>query len=63
MKNFVPKPYKKVPITFRIDSEKLDKVDELSLLFDLSRSNFINHCIDFALENIKFEPKESPYNR
>lgn len=47
---FVPKQYKKDPITIRINYEKLEIIDKLSLKYDLSRSEFINQCIDYALE-------------
>ena len=53
MKNFIPKPYKKDPVTIRIDIDKLEKIDELSIRYNVNRSEFINRCIDFALENIE----------
>ena len=52
MSDFVPKQYKKDPITIRIDFEKLKKIDKLATEYNLSRSGFIDQCIDYALENM-----------
>lgn len=58
MAQFIPKQYKKDPITFRIEFEKLEKIDRLAATYDMSRSAFINQCIDFALENMPKGPKK-----
>ena len=47
MSKFIPKQYKKEPITLRIDIEKLKEIDRLAAQYDLSRSAFINQCIDY----------------
>lgn len=52
MSNFIPKQYKKEPITLRIEMDKLKKIDGLAYKYNLSRSAFINQCIDFAIENM-----------
>lgn len=52
MSDFIPKQYKKDPITIRIDFEKLKKIDQLASQYNLSRSEFINQCIDYALDHI-----------
>lgn len=52
MSNFVPKQYKKEPITIRIDFEKLEKIDKLASKYNLSRSEFINQCINYAIDHI-----------
>ena len=52
MSNFIPKPYKKDPITVRINCKKLEHIDKLATSYNLSRSEFINQCIDYALENM-----------
>lgn len=52
MSDFVPKPYKKDPITIRIDFEKLEKIDKLASKYNVSRSEFINQCIDYALNHM-----------
>ena len=53
MAEFIPKQYKKDPITVRISAEKLARVDAAATQFDMSRSEFINQCIDFALVNLQ----------
>ncbi|MBS5880095.1 MAG: CopG family transcriptional regulator [Clostridium sp.] len=58
MSDFIPKSYKKEQTTIRIDAEKMKKIDELANSFNLSRSEFINQCIDFALEHMAPEPKQ-----
>lgn len=57
MSDFIPKSYKKEQTTIRIDAEKMKKIDELANSFNLSRSEFINQCIDFALEHMAPESK------
>ena len=52
MSEFIPKQYKKDPITVRVDFEKLEIIDSLAANFNISRSEFINQCIDFALEHM-----------
>lgn len=52
MPDFIPKQYKKDPITVRIDFEKLEMIDRLASNYNLSRSEFINQCIDYALEHL-----------
>ncbi len=52
MANFIPKQYKKEPITIRISVEKLEKIDQKANQYDMSRSEFINQCIDYAMEHI-----------
>ena len=52
MKNFIPKPDKKEPIAIRIDVEKLEKIEKLSAQYNMNRSEFINRCIDYAIENM-----------
>jgi len=52
MSNFIPKQYNKDPITIRLTFEKLEQIDRLASSFNLSRSAFINQCIDYALEHI-----------
>jgi len=49
MSDFIPKQYKKEPITIRINFQKLERVDKLAARYNLSRSEFINQCIDYAL--------------
>ena len=58
MGDFIPRQYKKEPITIRIARDKLDVIDFNANKFDISRSEFINQCIDFALKNITEEAKD-----
>ena len=52
MADLVPKQYKKEPITVRIDFEKLEKMDKMAARYNISRSEFINQCIDYALDHL-----------
>ena len=52
MPGFIPKQYKKDAVTIRLDSEKIRQIDLLAQRFGLSRNEFINQCIDFALRNM-----------
>lgn len=58
MSDFIPKSYRKEQTTIRIDAEKMKKIDELANSFNLSRSEFINQCIDFALEHMAPTPEQ-----
>lgn len=53
MANFIPKPYKTEQITIRLPLERLEQVDEIAARYDLSRSAFINQCVEYALENFR----------
>lgn len=53
MSNFIPKQYSKEPITLRIETDKLELIEKMANKYNLSRSAFINQCIDFALKNMK----------
>ena len=52
MPAFIPKQYKKEPITIRVSMEKLAEIDQRAAQYDMSRSEFINQCIDYAMEHI-----------
>ena len=52
MANFIPKQYKTEQISFRINFKKLEKIDKLAEHYNMSRSAFINQCIDFALQHM-----------
>ena len=58
MRNFIPKPYKKEPITIRISTERVAEIDYLSAQYNLSRSEFINQCIDYALDHMPESEKQ-----
>ena len=50
MADFIPKQYTKEPITIRIAPDKLAQIDAFAAKFNMSRSEFINQCIDYALK-------------
>lgn len=49
---FIPKTYKKQQISIRIDQDILNKIDELSEKNEISRSELINQCINYALNSM-----------
>ena len=53
MKSFIPRQYKREPVTIRMDSKRLAVIDSISVSTGLSRSELINQCIDFAFENME----------
>lgn len=59
MSDFIPKQYKKEPITIRIDFEKLETIESLAKEYKLSRSEFINQCIDFAVKHMPVPENKS----
>ena len=52
MADFIPKPYKKEPVTIRLSSDKIEEIDRLADVCHISRSALINQCIDYALEHV-----------
>lgn len=52
MTNFIPKPYKTEQVTIRLPLELLSIVDDLAGQYNLSRSAFINQCVEYALDNL-----------
>jgi len=52
MPDFIPKQYKKEPTTIRMTPEKLEKIDKFAAGYNISRNEFINQCIDYALINM-----------
>ncbi|MBC8529602.1 ribbon-helix-helix protein, CopG family [Christensenellaceae bacterium NSJ-44] len=50
--NFIPKPYRKNPITIRIPPDKIEQIDQLAAQYDISRSSLINQCIDYGLDHL-----------
>lgn len=53
MANFIPKPYKTEQVTIRLPLDRLSMVDDLAGRFNLSRSAFINQCVEYALDNFQ----------
>lgn len=52
MPNFVPKKPEKDVISIRMPTELLSAVDMAAAGYDISRNEFINQCILFALDNM-----------
>ena len=55
MASFIPKKPEKEVISMRISSDVLACVDEKAAEAGISRNEFINQCIRFALENMESE--------
>ena len=51
MANFIPKPYKTEQVTIRLPIELLEQVDAIAAKYKLSRSAFINQCVEYALND------------
>ncbi len=59
MVKFQPFKNEKVVITIRIDNEKLEMIDKLSAKIDISRNEFINQCLDYAINNLDKEDNDT----
>lgn len=57
MKEFVPYKHEKEVISIRIDSEVLKTVDSSAENAGISRNEFINQCISFALNHLSAKDK------
>ena len=57
MKEFVPYKHEKEDISIRIDSEVLKTVDSSAEHAGISRNEFINQCIAFALNHLSSRDK------
>lgn len=51
MAEFKPSKPDKVVISVRINNTTLKKIDKISSEYEMSRNEFINQCIKFALKN------------
>ena len=52
MNKFLPKKPEKEVISMRIPTDVLEKLDTKAAAFEISRNEFINQCITFALANM-----------
>ena len=52
METFLPKKQDKEVISIRLPLKLLQEVDKESAKVDISRNEFINQCIEFALKHI-----------
>lgn len=57
MREFVPYKHEKEVISIRIDSEILKTVDSSAEHAGISRNEFINQCIAFALNHLSAKDK------
>ena len=53
MSEFIPKQYQYIATTIRLSSHKLDLINSMAAKHNISRNEFINQCIDFALEHMR----------
>ena len=53
MEKFTPKKPEKEVISMRISSEVLEQLDVKAAQYNISRNEFINQCITFALSNME----------
>ena len=58
MAQFSPKQYKKEQFTIRMEHEMLRNVDALAAKYNLSRSEFIVQCVQFAIKHMAQEENE-----
>lgn len=58
MEKFFPKKADKEITTIRIPKDVLDLVDQKAAAFDISRNEFINQCILYAINNLSEDKKE-----
>lgn len=52
MDKFIPKPYKKEPISLRMEIERIAQLDRLATKYDLSRSELVNRCVEYAISHM-----------
>lgn len=53
MTGFAPQKQDKEVISIRIPSELLKRIDQQAANVDISRNEFINQCIRFAMSNME----------
>lgn len=53
-----PLTYDKIVISIRIEESKLNEIDKIASLTDISRNEVIKQCIDFALDNLNVKKEE-----
>ena len=53
MEKFIPKRQEKEVISMRISAEVLKEIDRQAGMINISRNEFINQCIAFALANME----------
>lgn len=59
MEKFSPKKSEKEVISMRIPSDLLAEIDRKASVIDISRNEFINQCIVFALSHMEDSPSDN----
>ncbi len=59
MNKFHPLKNEKIVISIRIDSNKLDEIDQIAAKIDISRNDLINQCINYSLDNLEFQDNQN----
>ncbi len=59
MNKFHPLKNEKIVISIRIDSNKLDEIDQIAAKIDISRNDLINQCINYSLNNLEFQDNQN----
>lgn len=57
MKQFVPRKQEKEVISIRLSRKLIKTIDDAAAAVGISRNEFINQCIEFALENMSSQDK------
>ena len=57
MEKFLPKKAEQVVTTIRIPKDILEMIDRKSAAVDISRNEFINQCVLYALQNMADDNK------
>ena len=57
MEKFLPKKHEKEVISMRIPTDILEELDANAVAYGISRNEFINQCIRFALANMEDSQK------
>lgn len=55
MIKFQPAKSEKVVISIWIENYKLEEIDKIASKIDISRNEFINQCLDYAINNLEFK--------
>lgn len=56
LEKFLPKKAEKEVISMRISTDVLKEIDRKAAEIDISRNEFINQCIAFALSHMEDSP-------
>lgn len=57
MQDFIPRKTEKEVISIRLDSELLKTIDSAAEHAEISRNEFINQCINYALNHLSSHDK------